>query len=400
MRILQVARYGSVKGGTEAYLAELCRGLRDAGHDVALAYRFDPDDARAEVRGGVLLPAITSLGAQPSRAEADEVRRAVAAFAPDVIHVHNAEASWLPGALSRLAPVVSAVHDHRLDCPAGTRYWAAWGRACDITPGPVCLGFNVAAHCGSLKANATLQPYLRWKRLNRAAADGPQIQVFSSFMRDALVKSGIRAPIQVTPYPCPEMPAPQALAREDNRPLVFATGRATKEKGFDLLIDAVGRIETPLHLAIAGSGHHLDALRRKAAGAPSRHRVQMLGWLQRGELASWYAAAGIVAVPSAWPEPFGIVGLEAMAAGKPVVATDIGGVREWLVPQQTGIAVPPRDVEAFAAAIRLLLDDAPLRAAMGSAGRARVESSFTLDAHVLRVLEMYQQARRSWEAAA
>lgn len=400
MRVLQVARYGSVKGGAEAYVAELCRGLRDAGHDVALAYAFDPDDTRAEVRDGRRLNAILSSGDAPTVAEARAVREVLESFRPDVVHVHNVDAAWLPGLIDRTAPVLTAVHDHRLDCPTGTRYWAAWGRACTAGPGAACLGYNLVAHCGSLKANATLQPFLRWRRLHRAAVNGPPIQVFSSFMQDAIRRAGIRAPVSVTPYPCPDLPAARPATRGDERPLVFATGRITKEKGFDLLLDSLQHVTTPVHCVIAGDGHHLPALRAAAAKVPSRHRVDFAGWIDRATLAAWYAASTIVAVPSAWPEPFGIVGLEAMAAGKPVVATDTGGVREWLDPGVTGVAVTPRDATGFARALDELLRDPEAQSRMGAAGRQRVTQHFALGDHVSVIEEIYRQARRGWEKAA
>jgi len=400
VRVLQIGRYGTVKGGAESYVLELSAGLRDAGHEVALAYRFDPDDSRPEVRAGMQIAAITSRSATPTDVEVAEVRRAVEAFAPDLIHIHNAEASWLPGACARMAPVVNAVHDHRLDCPTGTRYWAGWSRACDVAPGAGCLGYNVAAHCGSLRANATLEPYLRWKRLHAAARSGPRIQVFSAFMQGMLGRVGIEAPIDVTPYPATVLPDAAPADPGDARPVVFAHGRATKEKGFDLLLDAMHTVEMPAHLVIAGDGHQLPALRRASAGVPSRHRVTFLGWTGRDLLAAWLRAATVAAVPSAWPEPFGIAGMEAMSAGLPVVATDIGGIREWLDHDVTGIAVPPRDAAAFGRAIARLLADAPLRRRMGVAARGRIETEFTRDAHIERVARIYEQARRSWKEAA
>ena len=255
MRILQVARYASVAGGTEAYVRELCEGLRRAGHEVALAYRFDPDPLRPEVKAGMQLGAISSRNASPTATELAEVRRAVDALRPDVIHVHNVDASWLPGALAKMAPAIHGVHDHRLDCPTGTRYWASWGKACDIAPGGLCLGYNVAAHCGSLRANATLEPFRAWRRAHRAAQKGPAIQVFSDYMRGELVRAGITVPVAVTPYPAPRLAEPGALpADEDARPVVLATGRLTKEKGFDLLLDGARRRCRPVTASRSPAG--------------------------------------------------------------------------------------------------------------------------------------------------
>ncbi|MHB8510929.1 MAG: glycosyltransferase family 4 protein [Actinomycetota bacterium] len=396
MKILHIARYGSVKGGTESYVRELCQGQIDAGHDVRLASRFDLDDSRAEVRNGAQLAAFTSRGDAPTSIEADEVSRLLDRLKPDLVHIHNFEAAWLPAFVASRAPTISGIHDHRLDCPTGTRYWAGWNRACDIAPGSRCLGYNVAAHCGSLRANLTLEPYLRWRRLLHSAIDGPSIQVFSKFMELQLRRSGVRAPIRVTPYPAPSIHV--TGSEESSIPVIFASGRITKEKGFDLLIDAMQCVETPARLVIAGSGHHADALAKRTV--PSRHVMEQIGWIDRDDLARWYGAASVVAVPSAWPEPFGIVGLEAMSAGKPVVATDIGGVREWLEHGVTGLAVAPRNAAGFGRAIQSLLSDPLARARMGSAARERINERFTLERHLILIERMYEQARRGWEEAA
>lgn len=417
MRILLLARYGSVTGGTESYVRELCEGLRAAGHDVALAYRFDPDYSRPEVKAGMQLGAISSRNAAPTATELAEVRRAVEAFAPEMIHVHNVDAAWMPGVLSRMAPVIHGIHDHRLDCPTGTRYWAAWGKACEVAPGGWCLGYNVAAHCGSLKANATLEPLRAWRRAHRAAQKGPALQVFSDYMRDEIARAGIRAPITVTPYPTPRLDVPlaaperlrkgngsvtssQGTGGSDGRPVVLGMGRLTKEKGFDVLLEALDHLPTAVHVVIGGTGHHAAALRQRAAKVPERHRVTFTGWLDRSALAALYGKASVFALPSAWPEPFGIVGLEAMSHGLPVVATDVGGVRQWLVQGETGLAVRPRDAKAFAAALVTLLGDPETRARMGAAGAARAATEFSLERHVTAVLEMYEQARRGREVAA
>lgn len=401
MRILQIARYGSVKGGAESYVRALCEGLRAAGHEVALAYRFDGDDTRPEVREGAVLRAITSTSVSPSQAERDEVGALLDRTSPDIVHLHNIDASWMAGACVERSPTVVAVHDHRLDCPVGTRYWAAWHRACDIHPGPVCLAYNAVAHCGSLRANVTLKPYRNWRRHQGAARTIPTIQVFSAYMAGMLQRSGIpRERVAVTPYPVPPMPGPANIDDDGSRPVVFATGRLTREKGFDVLLDALDHVSTPVRLVVAGQGHHGDALASRAGGVPERHLVRFLGWLALPELAGWYERAAIVAVPSAWPEPFGIVGLEAMAAGRPVVAADLGGIREWLEPGVTGIAVPPRDARAFGAAIEALILDPDRRAAMGGAGRERARNEFSLSRHMERIARLYDIVCTRWPGTA
>jgi glycosyltransferase involved in cell wall biosynthesis len=89
-----------------------------------------------------------------------------------------------------------------------------------------------------------------------------------------------------------------------------------------------------------------------------------------------YAQADLVIFPSVWDEPFGLVGIEAMAHGVPVVAFDVGGVREWLTEGVGGWCVPRKDVDAMALAIDTALSDPDLRREVGEAGRQRVERDF------------------------
>jgi glycosyltransferase involved in cell wall biosynthesis len=109
-------------------------------------------------------------------------------------------------------------------------------------------------------------------------------------------------------------------------------------------------------------------------------------------VARCHAAATVVAMPSLWPEPFGRVGLEAMAHGRAVVAFDVGGIREWLIDGETGFLVPPRDVDAMADRLTRLLDDPGLAASLGARGRARVEREFSAAEHVRRLLRLYEDA--------
>ncbi len=382
MKVLQVARYGSVKGGLETYVASLCDGLRTAGHDVALACAQDADPERPEVRAGSFI----SLD-DPATLDA-----AIYAFSPDVVHVHLADVPWVAPTAAARAPTLLAVHDHVVDCPVGTRYWTAWKRACAIRPGPWCLAYNVVAHCGSLRANATLRPYRSWRAV-RAAARGHQLQVFSDDMQAYLTRAGLDPQrVAVTPYPVPPPPTAVAPDDDDRRPVVLASGRLNKEKGFLQLIEAMEYLTTEVHLVIAGDGHARPALERRARMVGRRHRITFTGWVSAGLLAGWRARAAVVAVPSMWPEPFGIVGLEAMAAGRPVVAFDTGGIGEWLVDGETGRLVRPGDVRAFADALRGSLQDEEMRERMGAAAGARA-AAFALGTHVERVLGIYEQAR-------
>jgi glycosyltransferase involved in cell wall biosynthesis len=124
--------------------------------------------------------------------------------------------------------------------------------------------------------------------------------------------------------------------------------------------------------------------------------VRFKGWMDGPALAQELADASIVAIPSLWPEPFGLVGIEALASGRPVVASSTGGICEWLQDGRNGLAVAPGDVGALARALQELLDDPARQRAMGVSGRELVARSFSAERHVQALLGAYRTAREHW----
>ena len=161
-------------------------------------------------------------------------------------------------------------------------------------------------------------------------------------------------------------------------PLVVGVSRLVPRKGFDVLLDAVATLDG-VHIVIAGGGRDADRLARRAAGLGPRARL--LGPVSDDELPMLYGCADVFAMPcrERWAgleaEGFGIVFLEAAACGIPAIAGASGGAAEAVADGETGYVVEPRDVHALADALDRLLGDAALRARLGSAARARVESA-------------------------
>ncbi|HEX6308442.1 MAG TPA: glycosyltransferase family 4 protein [Longimicrobiales bacterium] len=182
--------------------------------------------------------------------------------------------------------------------------------------------------------------------------------------------------IDAEPYAAAE---PAALGLHPDSIAVAYVGRLVIEKGLPELAAAWRRIapdHPALHLIIAGIGGYEQAFREQLGDAP---RVHWLGY--RRDVAAIMKAADIVVVPS-WEEPFGIVALEAMAAGRPVIATCAGGLVEVVEEGVTGRLVPARDAGALASAIVGLAGDAEARTRMGDAGLARVRERFGEEAMI------------------
>jgi len=165
---------------------------------------------------------------------------------------------------------------------------------------------------------------------------------------------------------------PEEVGEEADPPEILFAGRLSAEKGILELVDAA----SDLNLVVAGDG-------------PLRNRVPTaLGFVPPGELARLYARAALVACPS-HREGFGVACLEAMAHGRPVVASAVGGLLDLVVPGETGILVEPQNVPALRAALDRLLADSRLRRRMGDAGRARAAERFSWPAVTRRTLDVY-----------
>jgi rhamnosyl/mannosyltransferase len=174
--------------------------------------------------------------------------------------------------------------------------------------------------------------------------------------------------------------------------LILAVGRLVYYKGFDVLIHAMSRIEG--RLVIIGEGPLRGSLGGAAAAAGVASKVVFLGDMQNEAVAPFFAAADVFALPSVErSEAFGIVQLEAMASGTAVVNTSLASGVPWVSPHmQTGLTVPPGDVDALAAAIGRLLGDEALRRQFGEAARARTRAEFDVDVMGGRVIGVYDRA--------
>lgn len=181
----------------------------------------------------------------------------------------------------------------------------------------------------------------------------------------------------------------------ERRRVVFA-GRVVAPKGVGVLIRAARAVEG--EFVICGDGWRLDAMRRLARRLGVLDRVSFKGWLSAEDLSRELAEASVVVLPSVWPEPFGLVGIEAFAAGRPVIASLTGGIGDWLEDGVSGICVKPGDPHALASALNQLLDDPERQSRMGAAGKARVASEFSRESHVTALLDAYRSARTTWEA--
>lgn len=170
--------------------------------------------------------------------------------------------------------------------------------------------------------------------------------------------------------------------------LVGAAGRLSPEKGFDVLIDAVAQCRQHVGVLLFGEGVLREELQKRIDRAHLSDRFKLAGFTK--ELDRLLPHVDLF-VQSSRTEGFPCVNLEAMAARRAVVATAVGGVPEQVIPEQTGLLVPPNDPEALSAALDRLAVDEPLRHHMGETGRRFVAEKFTCDVQAGKYWKLFRQ---------
>jgi glycosyltransferase involved in cell wall biosynthesis len=304
---------------------------------------------------------------------------------PDVIQVNDVADPALLELVAASGRGVMMIQDHRAFCPGPGKVLPD-DRPCRQPMGPACLG------CFDDPDYARRMIDLTARRL--AALKGmARVTVLSRYMRDELIGAGL-APGRVVHLPpiidgLPrEPPPPPSTAPRGGYHLI--AGRLARHKGIDVALEAARRLTTPLPLVLLGEGPLAGQVAQAAASEPAR--VRWLPWADRAGVAAWLRHATSLWLPSLWAEPFGIVGVEALALGTPVIASDVGGVPDWLPPnEEHGLRVPPGDAAALSAAADRLVSDPGTAQEMGARGRTFVQETHEPERLIKKLLAVYQE---------
>ena len=218
------------------------------------------------------------------------------------------------------------------------------------------------------------------------AASAPELQDFQA--KCTVIPFGIE--LRTLDRRQPICERAEQIRRAEKKPIVLFVGRLVPYKGVDVLLDAMKTLNGVA--LIVGDGPSRGSLEAQAHDLGISHCVKFLGSVSDDELAALYRACNVFVLPSVTrQEAFGVVQLEAMAAGKPVVSTDVGTGVGWVNRNgETGFVVPPRDVTALRDAIARLLADPDLQTSMGDAAAKRVRSDFTVERMIDDTLALYR----------
>jgi glycosyltransferase involved in cell wall biosynthesis len=361
--------------------------LRAGGHQVETLVRHS-DDITAMTR---LQQARVIAEIPGSRRTEHALARRIATFSPDVVHLHNTfpmvTASAIRAANSAGVPVVATLHNFRLVCPSGTLYRD--GRVCDDCVGrPPWPSLRHGCYRGSRAATVPLTVAMVANR-RRWWQGVETFFCISAAQRRALIAAGMPAERLRVKHNFVPDPARHRSGAGD---YLLYLGRLNEEKGLPLLMSAWDRLlpetrrVTPLR--IAGTG---DLAERIAAWAHGRDDVGYLGLRDHPECERLIAGARAVVVPSVWPEAFGLVVVEAMAAGVPAVCAGHGAPVELISDGESGLLHEVGDAASLAACITAVLDPTT-SVRMGEAARVRYLDGFTEQVGLAQLVAGYRAA--------
>ncbi len=318
MRVLHVSDRLTDRGGAYWHLLGVIAHQTHT-HDVHLTV------GRADegVRAGCNVTILSGLDARTRQPVA--LRELVVELRPDVVHVHNVmnpEALEQAGSLEDVTKVLT-VQDHRVFCP-GKGKWTENGEVCNER-----MSAELCKKC--IADDAYYRQVLTLTQERFAALKPFRVVVLSEYMKRELAL----ADAHVVP---PFVHGLDAAVEVDGPPCILFAGRLVEAKGVLDAVEAWKRSDAGLPLVLAGTG----TLRDDIEG------VEVLGWVPHERMAALYRRAAAVLLPSRWQEPFGIVGLEALTLGTPVVAWESGGISEW----HPGPLTPWGDIDALASGLR------------------------------------------------
>jgi glycosyltransferase involved in cell wall biosynthesis len=405
MRILICHRFGRLLGGIETYLQQVIPALVES-HDVALLFENDLPAAHQP------LPLSDKAWFTSDMGTSQSLLRVVA-WRPDIIYVHTMSDPDFEQALVGIAPAVKFAHDYSATCISGTKTLAfPHADRCLRRLGPECLVNYFPRRCGGISPITMWRDYRSHLARLHAMRQYRFVLVASDAMRQEYMRNGfqpsqlliVRYPVAVLtemggvrPGHC--LKVAHGGVDADALHLLFA-GRMVRWKGGEVLLGALPQITESLQrrvkLTLAGEGPakaRWEAQARVLCAQNPLITIEFSGWLQQADLQKLMRSCDLLVIPSLWPEPFGLVGLEAGMVGLPAAAFATGGIPEWLEDGINGFLAPanPPSAVGLAAAITKCVVDPSLHRQLRE-GAQRRAMRFNLPGHLKRLLDIFIQA--------
>jgi glycosyltransferase involved in cell wall biosynthesis len=406
VRILMLAQfYPPIIGGEERHVRNLSIELAAQGHDVAVATLWQEDMPEFECDQGVRIYRIrgslqraTAIFSEKERRHSPPfpdpeilwaLHRIVKRERPDIVHAHN----WIVHSFTMLkawskAKLIVTLHDTSLIC--AKKRFMYHGAVCNGPALTKCLGC-AAEHYGAAKGVTTTLANWFWGKVERQAVD--MFLPVSQAIAEATQLDKYSVSYRVIPNFIPNDlsepldDAAALLAQLPNDDYLLFVGDLASDKGMELLLRA--HTDAGSQVPLVFIGRPVD---NSFANIPTNVHV-LQNWPHAAVMSAW-SRCTIALMPSIVLDACPTVTMEAMAMGRPVIASRIGGLPDIVVDGETGLLVPPGDALALGQAIKCLLDDPALREHMGALAKQRV-AEFQAKTVVPRIEQVYREVLQS-----
>jgi glycosyltransferase involved in cell wall biosynthesis len=318
-----------------------------------------------------------------------------------LLHVQEQQLVW---DITGECPVVYTLHNHSPYCPSGTKYLAVSGTCCDRAMSSLgCTWGHLVDGCGSRRPENIIQNFQRsYRELETLKKLRIPVIANSDYVRGQLIRHGLPPEQTVTLHcaiPIPETSTePLTFETHQNSRILFA-GRIVPEKGLEWLLKALTQVERRVHLDVAGEGWDQPRMERLAKKLGVSDRVTWHGWCEREKMDALYRQCYAMVFPSLWHEPAGLVTLEAYARHRPVIASSLGGIPEYVLDGKTGMLIPANDIKNLAAAINELAEDYQKARSFGEEGYTLLLERFTMKNHVKDLQIIYEKTMANFHSS-
>lgn len=400
MKIVQAHKFYFMKGGAERYMLDVSHWLKDAGHEV-IPFAMQHSD-NVETPYSSFFPRFVQTQSVKSPWQGmrtlnrmmfgNDSRRAFGKLLmytkPDLCHVHSIYNQLSPSILSELKkrriPTVMTVHDHHLVSPQYNI--AADGCGDDLRDVGLCRATVKKFHQNSYLKSLIQAGVFKWHYYRQVYKKNVDLFITpSQYLKRQLIRGGFdAAQIRVNAYGID----PRSIEpRFDHDKYFLFVGRLSEEKGVDTLVH-LAKLLPDIRFKIVGRGPEMNRLHALGHGLSN---LEFMGFRAGDELREIYRGATAVMLPSRVHENFPLISLEAMAAGKPLIASEVGGVPEVVEDRVTGFLVKPTDLNGWTEAVMRIAYDDDLADRMSRAARERVETKFQLRDHFRRLMAIYEE---------
>ena len=382
MKIIWINDHATFAGGAETYVYQTAKDLAERYHaENILLYS---SDSRIEPSYAEVFTFTTVVA---------DLKEQLKLLKPDLVYVHQVADNALLKTLSELnIPVVGFIHDHKHFCPREHKYTTLGHKTCTKAIGIGCYS------CLGVINKRPSFPYIGINTVSSVRAIQALLKKFkhiivaSDYMKEHLKLHNFDANkiSKIALFSLPAEEVPERDTSSDEKRFLFV-GQLVRGKGVDTLLNAFASMQDKSSfLDICGDGKQRAELEQQAKDLGIDKRVRFHGKVTAQELGQYYTNAYTVVIPSRAPETFNLVGVEAMKYGKAVIASNVGGIEEWLKDRENGFNFPSNDTKKLTSILDLAINNPKIIKEMGESGRKSYKAKFIPEMHSTKLYNLFE----------